>query len=158
MTEITEAEAVEYIKRLMELEHEPGSEKALISIGPFSAFVLIGALQLALRHPEFSPSQASMVNAVIDQMRPLFTGTPGEQLLRLGDEPAYDIERDCKHPFGPHSPKCPPGGHPGFAAEPDSNARCLDCGTPYRVGGGYGEAQLFCSQTCADAYRAGLGL
>lgn len=35
--------------------------------------------------------------------------------------------------------------------------RCWDCGTPFRVGDGYGEAQAFCSETCADTYRHELG-
>lgn len=111
---VSEAEAVEYIKRLFELENDPDSQKAVITMGPFTAFSLIGGLQLAMRHPDFSPVQADLMNRLIDQFRPLFRGTPGEQLLELGDDPAYDIERDCQHPFGPHSPKCPPEGHHGF--------------------------------------------
>lgn len=35
--------------------------------------------------------------------------------------------------------------------------RCWDCGTPFREGDGYGETQVFCSETCADSYRHGLG-
>jgi hypothetical protein len=117
MTGITEAEAIEYVASIARLEREPGRDRAFIRVGPFTAFTIIGALQLATRHPEMSQSQRDLIGAVIDQLRPLFAGAPGEHLLRLGDEPAYDVERECKHPFGPHSPKCPPGGHPGFAAE-----------------------------------------
>jgi hypothetical protein len=121
MGEVTEAEAVEYIAKLARLEREPGSDRAYIRLGPFTAFTLIGALQLATRHPEMSQSQRDLIGAVIDQLRPLFAGTPGEALLELGDNPAFDIERECQHPFGPHSPKCPPGGHPGFAAEENAD-------------------------------------
>lgn len=35
--------------------------------------------------------------------------------------------------------------------------RCLDCGATYRFGDGYGDEQLFCSETCADSYRRELG-
>lgn len=35
--------------------------------------------------------------------------------------------------------------------------RCWDCGTPFRDGEGYGDAQVFCSETCADSYRHELG-
>lgn len=113
---LTEAQAVDYIRTLFELEQEPGHPRAEITLGPATAFVLVGALQLALRHPEFSPSQSSMVNSIIDQLRPLFAGTPGADLLKLGDEPAFDIPRDCQYPAGPHSPACgpAPGDHAGF--------------------------------------------
>ena len=35
--------------------------------------------------------------------------------------------------------------------------RCWDCGASFRDGEGYGDAQVVCSEVCADAYRAGLG-
>lgn len=114
MTEITEADAIEYVKQLYELEKLPHHATATITFGPFTAFSMIGALQLALRHPEFSTTQAALVNSIIDQLRPLFANTPGEQLLKLGDNPAYDIPRDCRYPKGQHSPLCPPGDHAGF--------------------------------------------
>jgi hypothetical protein len=115
MAEISEADALAYLMRLADLEEQQPDERATITVGPFTAFTLIGALQLAMRHPGFSPVQTDLVGQVIDQLRPLFAGTPGEQLLRLGDDPAFDIPRDCTHPLGPHSPACPPGGHTGFA-------------------------------------------
>jgi len=117
MPEISEAEAIKYIKTLAELEREPGSERAMLAIGPFAAFTLVGALQLAMRHPEMSPRQRWLLSNIIDQLRPLFAGTPGQVLLELGDDQTCDIDRACKYPIGPHAPGCPPGGHPGFAAE-----------------------------------------
>jgi hypothetical protein len=111
---LSEAEGVEYVMNLALLEREPGHAKATLTIGPFTAFTLIGALQLATRHPEFSPDQARLVRKVIDQMRPLFAGTPGEMLLKLGDEPAFDVPRGCSYPSGPHAPECGPGDHGGF--------------------------------------------
>lgn len=52
------------------------------------------------------------------------------------------------------APVCGP-----FMAEGDTyeTGRCLDCGATYRIGDGYGDEQLFCSETCADAYRHELG-
>jgi hypothetical protein len=120
---LTEREAIEYIKSLALLEQEPDHRKAVIRLGPWTAFVLVGALQLATRHPEMSLGHRELIGQVIGQLRPVFTGTPAEQLLQLGDDPAKDIYRDCQYPFGPHSPKCPPGGHAGFTAEGDDPGR-----------------------------------
>lgn len=113
---MSEAEAIKYVTLLAQTEQDPRHERATIKIGPFTAFTLIGALQLATRHPEFSPDQARLIGQVIDQLRPLFAGTPGEVLLGLGDEPAFDIPRGCRYPSGPHAPECGPGAgdHAGF--------------------------------------------
>jgi hypothetical protein len=111
---MSEAEAFEYVKQLAILEQDPGHEKATIRMGPFTAFTVIGALQLATRHPEFSPAQAKLIGEVIGQFGPLFKGTPGEMLLGLGGEPAFDVPRGCRYPLGPHAPECGPGDHPAF--------------------------------------------
>lgn len=115
--QITEAEAAAYVAELYLMEQAKEGEPATLLLRPFTAFTMVGALQLATRHPEMSPVQRQLIGSVIDQMRPLFAGTPGEQLLHLGDDPDFDIEHSCQYPYGPHSPKCPPGGHPGFAVE-----------------------------------------
>jgi hypothetical protein len=116
-TGITEAESVDYVKSLYEMEADPETPRAVINLGPFSAFVMICALQLAMRHPEFSPTQADLLAQIIDQMRPLFSGTIGWELLELGNHPEFDIPCTCAYPFGPHAPECPPDGHAGFAPE-----------------------------------------
>jgi len=108
---VTDQEAIDYIKQLAEIEQDPDCQRATITMGPFSAFIAIGTWQLAMRHPEFSLSQAGLVRQLIDQLRPLFEGTPGAELLALGDDPARDVPRSCRHPFGPHAPECPPGDH-----------------------------------------------
>lgn len=109
----SEAEAVEYVTRLARLEMG-GAPKAVIRMGPFTAFTLIGAVQLAMRHPDMSPENSRLLAAVIDDLRPLFAGTPGEMLLGLGDEPAFDVPQGCRYPYGPHAPECGPGDHAGF--------------------------------------------
>lgn len=40
---------------------------------------------------------------------------------------------------------------------PGTDPVCCDCGIRFRFGDGFGEEQLFCSETCADSFRAGLG-
>lgn len=65
-------------------------QMAVISIGPFTALTLIGMLQLATRHPDMSKIQKTMVRDIIDQMRPLFVGTSGEEIIRRGDHPEWD--------------------------------------------------------------------
>jgi hypothetical protein len=111
---LNEAEAIAYVARLAVIERTPGHDKATIMVGPFTAFTLIGALQLATRHPDFSAVQADLVGSVIDQLKPLFAGTPGEMLLGLGDEPAFDVPSGCRYPDGPHDSRCGPGDHPAF--------------------------------------------
>lgn len=126
MPQLTEQQVAEYIESLYRLEQEPDAQRAIIHLGPFTAFVLIDALQLAMRHPEFSESQAELFTQIIDQMKPLFAGTLAEQILEIGDHPEFDIPRNCRYPFGSHAPECPPGEHAGFAAIPDH-----DEGTSY---------------------------
>lgn len=116
---MTDQEAIEYIASLAALEQDPGHQRAVVTMGPFSAFVAIGTWQLAMRHPEFSPWQADLVHQLIDQLKPLFAGTPGAELIDLGNDPARDVVRTCQHPFGPHSPECPPGEHSAPPRLPD---------------------------------------
>jgi hypothetical protein len=64
------------------------------------------------------------IGRVIDQLARLFEGTPGAELLGLGNVPALDIPAACRYPFGSHAPECPPGDHTGFVPEPV----CAACG------------------------------
>lgn len=113
-TGIDELEAMNYVRSLAEAERDGTDGNATISIGPFSAFTLIGALQLAMRHPLMSDTQRFLLEEIVDQMMPLFAGTPGEQLIALGADPDSDVPHGCQYPSGPHSPECPPGPHRGF--------------------------------------------
>lgn len=109
-----EINAVKYIAGLFQAEKDPDTPRVTVKMGPASAFVAIGAWQLAKRHPDFTASQAELINQLISQLRPIFDGTIGEELLRLGDRPEFDVPRGCKHPLGAHAPECPPGDHHGF--------------------------------------------
>jgi hypothetical protein len=88
MADLPDAETVAYLKQLHDLE--AAGERTTLALGPWTAFVMIGALQLATRHPQMTPDHRALIGQVIDGLRPWFDGTPGEALLRLGDDPAYD--------------------------------------------------------------------
>lgn len=79
-----EAAFVEYMKTLVELENDPTAAKATLVCGPYTAMMLIGALQLTTRHPEMSPSMRSIIRSAVDQLKPLFIGTPGRRSSRGG--------------------------------------------------------------------------
>ena len=86
-----EAAAVAYLADLYEIEGTAAYAPAVLCLGPYSAFLVISGLQLAARHPGISPAQRGYLADIIDQLRPLFAGTPGEALIRLGDDPANDV-------------------------------------------------------------------
>jgi hypothetical protein len=79
---------LDYMKQLWNLE--AGGERTTLAIGPYSAITLIGGLQLAMRHPEMGHGTRDVLAEFIDQLRPLFAGTPGEELIRRGDDAAFD--------------------------------------------------------------------
>lgn len=91
MTEVPEADAITYIMQLAALEKE-GARTAFM-IGPFTTFTLIGALQLATRHPEMSQSQRDVIDQVKEKLMVPFLGTLAEQIIKLGDDPANDVDR-----------------------------------------------------------------
>lgn len=84
----TEAEMVAYMRTLHALEQT--GERAPIAVGPFSAIVMIGALQLATRHPTMPDNHREMIGQVIEQFRPWFAGTIGEQIIDMGNDPEQD--------------------------------------------------------------------
>jgi hypothetical protein len=74
-------------------ENLPPDWELPVHLDMTSLFVVIGGLQLALRHPEFrkTPS-AKLVRKIIDL---LISGIPdncptSKELARLGDNPKYD--------------------------------------------------------------------
>jgi len=79
---------IAYMKLLWELEE--AGERVPVQMGPFTAISVIGMLQLALRHPEMTGPAAVAARGIIDQMRPFFTGTEGETIINMGDNPEYD--------------------------------------------------------------------
>ena len=53
--------------------------------------------------------------------------------------------------------RCPLDSIRAETGEAEPPPRCWDCGASYAFGEGHGDEQLFCSEVCADAYRAELG-
>jgi hypothetical protein len=84
----TEAELLDYMLVLHQAEAEGARQE--IAVGPYTAIVVIGALQLATRHPSTTPHLRAELRAVVDQFRPWFVGTPGEHIIERGDNPEFD--------------------------------------------------------------------
>jgi hypothetical protein len=80
MPDLTEAEAVAYVKELRDLE--AAGERTTLVLGPYTAFIMIASLQLAARHHSMTAGQRDTLAAFTGQAMTLFTGTPGEALLR----------------------------------------------------------------------------
>lgn len=83
-----EAEYLSYMLRLRKEEAAGARQEVLV--GPYTALTLIGGLQLATRHPSMPPRVRAELLAVIDQFRPWFVGTPGEQIIDMGNDPELD--------------------------------------------------------------------
>lgn len=81
----------EYLSYMLVLRREEAAgARQEVPFGPYTALVVIGALQLATRHPNMAPSLRAELLGVIDQFRPWFVGTPGEQIIDMGNDPELD--------------------------------------------------------------------
>lgn len=85
---LSEAELLEYMRVLRQAEAD-GAREAVV-FGPYTALTVIGALQLATRHPAMFADQRAEILAVIELFRPWFAGTPGEQIIDMGNDPEFD--------------------------------------------------------------------
>lgn len=83
------AEFVGYMRQLYELER--AGERTTLAIGPATAMVLIGVVQWATRNPSMPGTQRQILRGIVNQLRPLFVGTPGEELVNRGDHPEWDM-------------------------------------------------------------------
>lgn len=72
-------------------EAELAGERSTVSFGPHTALVVIGALQLAIRHPEVTDHMREQLGRVIEGFRPWFAGTLGELIIDLGNDPEQDL-------------------------------------------------------------------
>lgn len=82
-----------YVAGLVQLER--AGERAPLVVGPYTAFTLVGAIQLATRHPGLSDYMTRLLTEFGDQIiRGYFAGTPGEALLLAGWDPSHDVELD----------------------------------------------------------------
>lgn len=85
-----EAAELLYMARLAEIERNDRDDRATLLIGPYTAMVLIGTIQLATRHPTMPPTMKNILRDLLDQLKPLFAGTPGEEIIKKGEHPEWD--------------------------------------------------------------------
>lgn len=79
---------IAYMKRLTDLEQ--AGDRTTIVIGPFSAIVIIGLVQLATRHPDMSKRMKDIGRDFVQQLEPLFADTVGEEIVNRGKHPEWD--------------------------------------------------------------------
>lgn len=77
--ELSLEELADYYRELQRLEHN--GERSPMFIGPYTAMILINCLQNTLRNSELGQLQHDTIRAFIEQFRPWFQGTLGEQII-----------------------------------------------------------------------------
>jgi len=87
-------EYLDYVVGIAESERDGTADRATLCVGPFTAFCMIAALQVAVRHPVVSGSMKTTLRSIVDQLKPWFDGTPVEEALRRGDHPEWDVRDD----------------------------------------------------------------
>lgn len=92
---MSEAEDLEQIKRLAVAEQ--AGERHSIPIGPFTAFSLIGMLQLVTRHPDLGAGQLTIAQSVINDLARGFEHNPAiTDLIKRGNDPTNDVPQDAE--------------------------------------------------------------
>lgn len=89
--EIEDAEheaELNYMSMLMEAERS--GESAPVKVGPYTAMIMIGAFQLAARHPSMSGIPVQVLRSMVNLFKPWFEGTPGERIILRGEHPEWD--------------------------------------------------------------------
>jgi hypothetical protein len=88
---VDDAAALEMTKKLA--EHEQAGVRLQLSVGPYTAFTLIGAIQLVLRHPGVEGLMARVLTDLARQFQAALADGPvpgvGE-LIELGFDERYD--------------------------------------------------------------------
>jgi hypothetical protein len=86
---LDDADALAHVTRLIEIEK--AGERAVFAVGPFTAFTLVGVIQLATRHPELGAFSKDALRELGDQMiETWFAGTQLHPVLVAGWDPAHD--------------------------------------------------------------------
>lgn len=92
---MSEADDLEAIKQLAIAEQ--AGERHSIPIGPFTAFTMIGMLQLVTRHPDIENGQLAIARSVIESLAKGFKHNPAiMDLIRRGNDPAHDVPRETE--------------------------------------------------------------
>lgn len=89
--QLDESALTEYVMSLADIERDPDYDPFSIRIGPFSTIVMVGMMQLAMRHPDLVERHKDIARQIIDQIAVLFAGTPGEVLIARGWAPGADV-------------------------------------------------------------------
>lgn len=79
------------VTQLVVLEQSRNFAPLTLDLGPYSAFVLVGALQLAWRHPDHAPKLKDIIEQIARRVQ---DGFPPEyaELLEAGWDPSRDVE------------------------------------------------------------------
>lgn len=88
MSTLTEDEYLEYMTTLVDAERD-GARQTVV-FGPYTAMVVIGALQLAMRNPALDEQMRNVMGGIVDRFRPWFADTPGEQIIDMGNNREHD--------------------------------------------------------------------
>lgn len=81
---ISKDEMIVYWHRLE--EQERAGLQYQMKIGPRTTMILIGALQLSMRHPDLSPGLKAKLRTVIDRLAMLFDDPVAEKMIRQGNK------------------------------------------------------------------------
>lgn len=102
----TDHHRVMVLAELARSELDGTAEPATIKIGPFTAYVLVGLIQLACRHPELHDAQLRAAHRVADPLTTLF-GPPLREEIEKGWDPVQDRCTACGSTTEePHEPTC----------------------------------------------------
>jgi hypothetical protein len=86
---VDEKTIVDALVELARLEQSGDYEPAPVLLGPYSAYILISALQLAWRHPDLLASHKRLIENVARPLQELF-GPPLAESIELGWLVQYD--------------------------------------------------------------------
>jgi hypothetical protein len=78
-----ERAGLEALTALAAAEHLGEYEPIVVSLGPWSAWTLVSALQLVWQHEEMTPEQRTLIRQFADPVQAQFTG-PAAELLADG--------------------------------------------------------------------------
>lgn len=85
---IDDDELITYMARLSDLER--AGQRIQIAVGPYTAMLLIGALQLVLRHPDMRPTTTKALRGMIAQLGLAFPDRIGQEMIRRGNRTEFD--------------------------------------------------------------------
>lgn len=88
---MTAAAELDLVRALVAAEN--AGDRREIVIGPFTAFVAVGALQLAWRHPQMNGRTGATIRDLGEQLSVLL-GPEVQVLLAKGWDRAHDVEPD----------------------------------------------------------------